>query len=39
MAASIPGAELTIFEHSGHGPMSEENEAFVARVRQFLQEA
>jgi proline iminopeptidase len=39
MAAYIPGAELTIFEHSGHGPMSEENEAFVARVRQFLQEA
>ena len=35
-AAHIPGAQLAIFENSGHGPMSEENEAFIARVRDFL---
>ena len=36
MAATIPGAQLAVFDHSGHGPMSEENEAFLATVRQFL---
>lgn len=36
MAAHIPGAQLAIFEHSGHGPMAEENEAFIRRIREFL---
>ena len=36
MAVHIPGAQLVIFEHSGHGPMIEENEAFTAHVRTFL---
>lgn len=36
MAAHIPGAKLAVFDHSGHGPMSEENEAFIPRVRIFL---
>jgi proline-specific peptidase len=36
MAAHIPNAQMQIYEHSGHGPMIEENEAFIARVRAFL---
>jgi proline iminopeptidase len=36
MARHIPGAQLLVFDHSGHGPMSEENEAFLAAVRGFL---
>jgi proline-specific peptidase len=36
LASHIPGARLAIFEHSGHGPMIEENEAFIAQVRAFL---
>lgn len=34
----IPGAQLEIFEQSAHLTMLEEPEAFVARVRTFLQE-
>lgn len=37
LADHIPGARLVIFEHSGHGPMIEENDAFIACVREFLQ--
>lgn len=36
MAARIPGARLAIFEHSGHGPMSEENDRFIRLMREFL---
>jgi proline iminopeptidase len=36
MAAGIPGAELVIFEHSGHSPQLEESERFLAVVRDFL---
>ncbi|TVR95226.1 MAG: alpha/beta hydrolase [Trueperaceae bacterium] len=36
IAAGIPNAELVIFEHSGHSPQLEENERFVAVVRDFL---
>lgn len=36
IVAGIPGAELVIFEHSGHSPQLEENERFVAVVRDFL---
>ncbi|HZS93624.1 MAG TPA: alpha/beta fold hydrolase [Chloroflexota bacterium] len=36
LASHIPNARLRIFEHSGHGPMIEENEAFIACVRDFL---
>jgi proline iminopeptidase len=36
MAERIPGARLVVFEHSGHGPMMEENEAFITEVRAFL---
>lgn len=32
----IPGSEFTIFEHSGHMPFVEEQEAFLSRVRGFL---
>lgn len=39
MAEHIPGAKLVVFEHSGHGPMSEENEAYLATVRAFLGQA
>jgi proline iminopeptidase len=34
----IPGAQLEIFEKSGHFPFIEENERFLARVRAFLDE-
>lgn len=36
IAAGIPNSELVIFEHSGHSPQLEENEKFVATVRDFL---
>jgi proline iminopeptidase len=36
MAAHIPGARLVVFDRSGHGPMSEENEAYIDAVRRFL---
>ena len=36
LAAGIPHAELVIFENSGHSPQLEENERFVATVRDFL---
>ena len=36
IAARIPGAELRIFENSGHSPPLEEPEAFQAVVRAFL---
>lgn len=36
LAAHIPGARLVVFEHSGHQPMIEENEEFVALMREFL---
>lgn len=36
LASHIPGAQLANFEHSGHGPMIEENDAFTARVREFF---
>jgi len=36
MAAHIPGAELAVYDHSGHRPMREENDAFIARIRGFL---
>ena len=36
MAAGIPGAELVVFERSGHMPFVEEPEAYLAAVRAFL---
>lgn len=36
IAAGVPNAELVIFENSGHSPQLEENEKFVATVREFL---
>jgi proline iminopeptidase len=36
LARSIPGAELHIFEHSGHSPQVEEADEFMAVVRRFL---
>lgn len=36
IAAGIPGAELVIFENSGHSPQLEENERFIEVVRDFL---
>ena len=36
IADGIPGAELVIFEHSGHMTFVEENDAYVAAVRAFL---
>lgn len=36
IAAGIPNARLEIFENSGHSPQLEENEKFVAMVREFL---
>jgi proline iminopeptidase len=36
MAAGIPGAELVVFENSGHSPQLEENERFIEVVRDFL---
>jgi pimeloyl-ACP methyl ester carboxylesterase len=37
MAAGLPDAELVIFEHSGHMTYVEENDAYVAAVRDFLE--
>lgn len=36
IAASIPDSELVVFEHSGHSPQLEENERYLAVVRDFL---
>lgn len=36
LADGIPNSELVIFENSGHSPQLEENERFVAVVRDFL---
>ena len=36
LAAGIPGAELVVFEDSGHFPFIEENDAFLRVVRRFL---
>ena len=36
LAAAVPGAELVVFEDSGHFPFIEENEAFLRVVRRFL---
>jgi proline iminopeptidase len=36
LAAGIPNSELVIFENSGHSPQLEENEKFIAVVREFL---
>jgi len=36
LATGIPGAELHIFERSGHSPQAEEPDAFMAVVRRFL---
>jgi len=36
LAAGIAGSELVIFEASGHSPQLEENERFIAVVRDFL---
>jgi len=36
IAESIPGAQLAIFENSGHGPPGEEPDAFQKCVRGFL---
>jgi len=37
MAAGIPGAELRIFEHSGHMTFVEEHDAYLETVRDFLE--
>ena len=37
MAAGLPDAELVVFEHSGHMAFVEENEAYLAAVRDFLE--
>jgi proline iminopeptidase len=37
IAAGIPDAELVVFEQSGHMTFAEENEAYLAAVRGFLQ--
>jgi proline iminopeptidase len=39
MAALIPGAELVIFENSGHSPLHEERKLWEATVRNFLDRA
>lgn len=36
-AAGIPGAQLRIFERSGHFPFVEEHEDFIATLRDFLE--
>jgi pimeloyl-ACP methyl ester carboxylesterase len=35
-AAAIPGAELVVFERSGHMPFVEETEAYLAAVGAFV---
>jgi pimeloyl-ACP methyl ester carboxylesterase len=37
IAAGISGAELVVFEQSGHFSYAEENEAYLGAVRRFLQ--
>jgi proline iminopeptidase len=37
MAQGLPDAELVVFEHSGHMTYIEENDAYVAAVRDFLE--
>ena len=37
IAAGIPGAQLVVFEASGHMAFAEENDAYVSAVRRFLQ--
>ncbi|SDD33648.1 alpha/beta fold hydrolase [Auraticoccus monumenti] len=39
IADGIPGAELVVFEHSGHSPQLEEPEEFQRVVRDFLRRA
>ena len=36
IAAGVPGAELRVFEDSGHMMFAEEQPAYVATVRDFL---
>ena len=36
IAAAIPGAELAIFENSGHYPFIEEQEGFFAKLKEWL---
>jgi proline iminopeptidase len=37
IAAGIPGAQLAVFEASGHFTFAEETEAYLDAVRRFLQ--
>ena len=37
IAAGIPGAQLVVFEASGHMAFAEESDAYVSAVRRFLQ--
>lgn len=37
IAAGIPNAELVVFESSGHSPQLEENERWIATIRDFLE--
>ncbi|HEX6696710.1 MAG TPA: alpha/beta fold hydrolase [Solirubrobacteraceae bacterium] len=37
MAEGLPDAELVVFEHSGHMAFIEENDAYLAAVRDFLE--
>lgn len=39
IARLIPGAELVIFENSGHAPQVDESDAYLATVRRFLEGA
>jgi proline iminopeptidase len=36
IARLVPGAELAVFEHSGHSPQIEERAAFTRRLATFL---
>jgi proline iminopeptidase len=36
LARHIPGAELIVFEKSGHSPQIEERDSWLSAVRQFL---
>jgi proline-specific peptidase len=37
IAAGLPNAELVVFDHSGHMSFVEENDAYLAAVRDFLE--
>jgi len=37
LARAIPGTELVVFEESGHVPMWEEPDRFVAEIERFAQ--